>query len=475
MLNSKNKIKNGFVWSALDSFGNQSIALVISLVLANLLGPSVYGLVAMLTIFIAIASVFVNSGFGSALIRKVDRNEKDYATTFYFSLGVSVVCYLLLFLSAPLIASFYKQPELVSLTRAIALTIIIQTFAIIPRTKLSVTLDFKSQAVANFIAMLCSGTLGLILALNNYGVWALVTQQLTNATISVIMLNLLSPWKPVEKFCRQAFKELFGFGSKLLLSSLIDTIYKNVYGLIIGKQFSAIQLGLFNQADKLSSVPATTLTGVIQKVTYPMLSAIQHDTKKLDATYLLTLKFATFIIFPVMFGISIIAKPLVDILLGPQWQSSAEFISIITMAFALYPIHAINLNMLQVKGRSDLFLKLEIIKKINLTIMLFITVPISIKAMCIGMVICSYLALFINIYYTGKLSSITITKQITALIPIGLITAISAFAGYMAGINVSSNILQIATMLVVALSTYIGIMLFVQRPLLITLKNTLKV
>ncbi|MEZ9977135.1 lipopolysaccharide biosynthesis protein [Vibrio breoganii] len=475
MRNSKKQIKTGLIWSALDSFGNQGIALVISLVLANLLGPSVYGLVAMLTIFIAIASVFVNSGFGSALIRKVDRNEKDYATTFYFSLGVSAVCYLLLFFSAPLIASFYKQPELVSLTRAIALTIIIQTFAIIPRTKLSVTLDFKSQAVANFIAMLCSGTLGLVLALNNYGVWALVTQQLTNATISVIMLNLLSPWKPVEKFCRQAFKELFGFGSKLLLSSLIDTIYKNVYGLIIGKQFSAIQLGLFNQADKLSSVPATTLTGVIQKVTYPMLSAIQHDTKKLDATYLLTLKFATFIIFPVMFGISIIAKPLVDIILGPQWQSSAEFISIITMAFALYPIHAINLNMLQVKGRSDLFLRLEIIKKINLTIMLFITVPISIKAMCIGMVICSYLALFINIYYTGKLSSITITKQISALIPIGLITAISAFAGYMAGINVSSNILQIATMLAVALSAYIGIMLLVQRPLLITLKNTLKV
>ncbi|MEZ9786623.1 lipopolysaccharide biosynthesis protein [Vibrio breoganii] len=475
MRNSKKQIKTGLIWSALDSFGNQSIALVISLVLANLLGPSVYGLVAMLTIFIAIASVFVNSGFGSALIRKVDRNEKDYATTFYFSLGVSAVCYLLLFFSAPLIASFYKQPELVSLTRAIALTIIIQTFAIIPRTKLSVTLDFKSQAVANFIAMLCSGTLGLILALNNYGVWALVTQQLTNATISVIMLNLLSPWKPVEKFCRQAFKELFGFGSKLLLSSLIDTIYKNVYGLIIGKQFSAIQLGLFNQADKLSSVPATTLTGVIQKVTYPMLSAIQHDTKKLDTTYLLTLKFATFIIFPVMFGISIIAKPLVDILLGPQWQSSAELISIITMAFALYPIHAINLNMLQVKGRSDLFLRLEIIKKTNLTIMLFITVPISIKAMCIGMVICSYLALLINIYYTGKLSSITITKQISALIPIGLITAISAFAGYMAGINVSSNILQIATMLVVALSAYIGIMLLVQRPLLITLKNTLKV
>lgn len=474
-MHDKKKIKSGFIWSALDSLGTQAVSLVISLTLANILGPSVFGLVAMLTIFMAIANVFVNSGFNSALIRKTDRNEDDFSTTFYFSLAVSIGCYFLLFVGAPYIAQFYQQPELTLLMRVIALTIIINTFAAIPRVKLTVNLDFKTQAKCSLIALAVSGTFSLALAYFDYGVWALVAQQLTLSFVSVLMLNLLTPWWPKHKFSNKSFKELFGFGSKLLLSGLLDTIYNNVYDLIIGKQFSAVQLGLFNQANRLSSLPAITLTGIIQKVTYPMLSAMQHDTKKLDAAYLLTLQFAAFIIFPVMFGLCIIAKPLIDILLGPQWQGSAEFVSIITMALVLYPIHAINLNMLQVKGRSDLFLKLEVFKKAIVTVILIITVPMGIKAMCIGMVISSYLALFINTYYTGKLSSLTAYKQLSALLPIGLITALSAVAGYMVGINVSNSLLQIATMLLVALSSYIGIMLVVQRPLLVTLKNTLKV
>lgn len=474
-MNNKKKIKSGFIWSALDSLGTQAIALVISLTLANILGPNVFGLVAMLTIFMAVANVFVNSGFNAALIRKVDRNEVDFATTFYFSLAVSIVCYVLLFFCAPYIAQFYQQPELTLLTRVISLTIIINTFAAIPRVKLSVNLNFKTQAKCNLVALAVSGTLALMLAYLGYGVWALVTQLLVLALVNVLMLNLLMPWWPKQKFSNESFAELFGFGSKLLLSGLLDTIYNNAYGLIIGKQFNAIQLGLFNQADKLSSMPAITLTGVIQKVTYPMLSAMQDDTKKLDASYLLTLQFAAFIIFPIMFGLCIIAKPLIYTLLGPKWQGSAELISIIAMAYALYPIHAINLNILKVKGRSDLFLKLEVIKKVIITAILIITVPMGIKAMCIGMVISSYLALLINTFYTGKLSSLTAYKQLSALLPIGVITALSAFSGYMIGINVNNSMLQIIAMLVVTLSTYIGIMLLVQRPLLITLKNTLKV
>lgn len=474
-MHDKKKIKDGFIWSAIDSLGVQAIGLVVGLVLANTLGPTVFGLVAMLTIFMAIANVFVNSGFNAALIRKIDRCEADFSTTFYFSLAVSIVFYFLLFFSAPYIAQFYQQPELALLTRVIALTIIVNTFSAIPRVKLSVNLDFKTQAKCNLIAIIVSGTLALIIAYLGYGVWALVVQQLTLALVNVLMLNLLIPWWPKENFSKKSFIELFEFGSKLLLSGLLDTIYNNVYSLIIGKQFSAIQLGLFDQANKLSNLPAITLTGIIQKVTYPMLSAMQHDTKKLDASYLLTLQFAAFIIFPIMFGICIIAKPLVDILLGAEWQGSAEFISIITMALVLYPIHAINLNMLQVKGRSDLFLKLEVIKKAIVTILLIITVPMGINAMCIGMVISSYLALFINTYYTGKLSSLTAYKQLSALLPIGLITGFSALVGYLVGINVGSSILQILTMLVVALSIYISTMLLVQRPLIIILKNTLKV
>ncbi|NAZ95985.1 lipopolysaccharide biosynthesis protein [Vibrio toranzoniae] len=473
-MHDKSKIKSGFIWSAIDSLGTQAIALVISLILANILGPSAFGLVAMLTIFMSIANVFVNGGFSQALIRKLDRSEADFSTTFYFSIAVSILCYCVLYCLAPYIAEFYQQPELTLLTRVTALVIIINTFAAIPRVKLSVNLNFKTQAKCNLIALVVSGTLALVLAYLGHGVWALVVQQLTLAFMNVLMLNLLTPWWPKDKFSNESFKELFGFGSKLLLSSLLDTIYNNAYGLIIGKQFSAIQLGLFNQAEKLSSLPAVSLTGIIQKVTYPMLSAMQNDTKKLDKTYLVTLQFSAFIIFPVMFGISIIAQPLVTVLLGAQWKESAEFISIITMAFVLYPIHAINLNMLQVKGRSDLFLKLEVIKKAIITIILIITVPIGVKAMCIGMVISSYLALLVNTYYTGRLSSITITKQFSALTPIALITGFSAFVGHMVGINVNNNILQIMTMLGTALIVYMSIMSFAQRPLLIALKSIFK-
>ncbi|MDC3212108.1 lipopolysaccharide biosynthesis protein [Pseudoalteromonas distincta] len=473
-MHDKRKVKSGFIWSALDSLGTQAIALTTSLILANILGPAVFGLIAMLTIFIALANVFINSGFTAALIRKVDRNESDFATTFYFSLGVSIGCYLLLFFCAPYIAQFYQEPELIQLTRVIALIIIINTFSAIPIVKLSVNLNFKTQAKCNFVGLICSGILALILAYLDYGVWTLVAQQVALAVINALMLNLLAPWWPKQKFSKKSFKKLFKFGSKLLLSGLLDTIYNNIYSLIIGKQFTAIQLGLFNQANRLSSLPATTLTGVIQKVTYPMLSAMQHDTKKLDASYLLTLQFAAVVIFPTMFGLCIIAEPLINILLGQEWQGSAELVSIITMALVLYPIHAINLNMLQVKGRSDLFLKLEIIKKITITLILIITVPMGIKAMCIGMVVSSYLALFINTYYTGKLSSLTAYNQFVTLLPIALITAFSALLGYTIGIGGSSNVIQIVTMLSVALGSYIAMMLLMQRPLLITLKYTLK-
>nr|WP_193988200.1 lipopolysaccharide biosynthesis protein [Lelliottia steviae] len=473
-MHDKKKIKSGFIWSALDSLGTQAIALATSLVLANILGPAVFGLIAMLAIFIAVANVFINSGFNAALIRKTDRDESDFATTFYFSLGVSIGCYLLLFFCAPYIAQFYQQPELTTLTRVIALVVVINTFSAIPIVKLSVSLNFKTQAKCNFIALTCSSLLALALAYFDHGVWALVAQQLALAIINVLMLNILVPWRPKRKFSKESFKNLFGFGSKLLLSGLLDTIYNNIYSLIIGKQFTAVQLGLFNQANRLSSLPAVTLTGVIQKVTFPMLSAIQHDTKKLDASYLLTLQFAAVVIFPVMFGLCIIAKPLIEILLGQEWQGTADLVSIITMALVLYPIHAINLNMLQVKGRSDLFLKLEIIKKITITLILVVTVPMGIKAMCIGMVVSSYLALFINTYYTGKLSSLTAYKQLIALLPIALITAFSAFLGYSVGMNFSSNIIQIITMLGVALGSYILILILMQRSLLIALKNTLK-
>nr|WP_284700407.1 lipopolysaccharide biosynthesis protein [Opacimonas viscosa] len=461
------QIKLGFIWSTLESFGNKAISLILSLILAKQLGPSAYGLFAMLAIFIAIAGVFVNSGFNSALIRKTDRNEKDFATTFYFSLVVSIICYGLLFISAPFISTFYDQPQLIDLTRVIALIIIIQAFAIIPKTRLTVSLDFKSQAVANVVGLLSGGTIGLTMAFNGYGVWSLVFQQLISSTINVCILNLQYPWKPLEKFCRKTFKELFGFGSKLLVSGLIDTIYQNIYGLIIGKQFSAAKLGVFNQAQMISMLPAITMTEVIQKVTYPLLSNIQEDRILLEKAYLLMLKVSALTIFPVVLGLSIISEPLIYLILGSEWQESAQFISVLCVGFMIYPIQAINLNLLQVKGRSDLFLKLEIIKKINLTVMLIVTVPLGVYEMCIGIVVTSYLALLINTYYTGKLTTISQIDQLIALFPIWLIVFISAALGFASGLAIESEWIQIIVMLLTALLSYMSLMFVFQKNLLL--------
>ncbi|BEI22387.1 lipopolysaccharide biosynthesis protein [Vibrio fluvialis] len=466
MQHSKRQIKSGFLWSAIDSFGNQALGLAISLILANRLGPSAYGLIAMLTIFIAISGVFVNSGFSSALIRKVDRNESDFSTTFYFSLLMSLVCYLILFLASPYISLFYGQPELKLLTKVIALAIVVDTLAIIPRTKLSVSLDFKSQAKANFFALFISGGVALYMAFNNLGVWALVSQHLIRSIVNAVTLNVIAPWKPSEAFCKKSFKELFGFGSKLLASSLLDTIYKNIYGLIIGKQFSSAQLGIYNQANTLSSMPATIMTGIVQRVTYPMLSEIQNDKEKLDSAYIFTLQVSALVIFPILLGLNIVSEPLIALILGDKWQESASLMSILTFGMVLYPVHAINLNLLQVKGRSDLFLKLEVIKKIIITVVLFITVPMGVTEMCIGVVVTSFLALLINTYYTGKLSSITQCKQIEALVPTAIIASLSAFVGYVLGDSIDTDFLRIIFSLLPALAMYLLLMTFFQRPLM---------
>lgn len=471
MQHNNKKIKYGFIWSAIDSFGVQITNLVISLILANKLGPEAYGLIAMMAIFIAIAGVFVNSGFGSALIRKLDRTEKDLATTFYFSLLVSLACYGILFIFSSHIAKFYNQPELELLTKVIALTLIINSLTVIPKTKLTIELNFKKQALVNLTSTITGGGVGLIMAFKGYGVWSLVIQQITFSVVGAFLFSLVCPWRPKEPFCKKSFSELFGFGSKLLASGLLDAVYNNLYGLVIGKQFSASQLGIYNQANVLSTVPATSITNVIQKVTYPMLSQMQKDTGKLDVAYLNILKLVSMIVFPLLFGLCIVAEPFISILLGKAWQESASLVSVLSIGMAVYPIHAVNLNMLQVKGRSDLFLKLEVIKKALVTIALFITVPMGVMEMCIGVVVTSYLSLVVNTYYTGKLSSISQVKQLKALAPIGIITVISSLIGYYLGSGEEGDFWRLFSTLSSAFIVYFSLMFIFQKKLLKTAKK----
>ncbi|MEX5892185.1 lipopolysaccharide biosynthesis protein [Providencia vermicola] len=464
--NLKQKTTSSLKWSAIERLATQLVQLIVMLVLARILGPHAFGLIGMLAVFIAVSQVFVDSGLSSALIRKLDRSELDYSTAFYFNIGIALACYALLYFCAPYIAHFYQQPELTPLTRVLALVVIINSFGIIQRTKLSIKMDFKTQAKASLIAVTISSLTAFCLAYYNFGVWSLVAQTLVYATFNVIFLNMLHRWLPMLSFSSESFRHLFGFGSKLMLSGLIDSIYQNIYQIVIGKKFNVLDVGYFTQANQLIQTPATTMTAIIQRVTYPMLSSIQNDEQKLNSAYLLTLRLSAVVIFPILFGLGTIADPLIPELLGLEWKPAALLASILAMGLLLYPIHAINLNYLQVKGRSDLFLKLEIIKKVIITIILIITIPYGINAICIGIVIQSYIALFINTYYNGRIGNLSGIIQLKALLPIWLIAIAACSIAWLITHSVTlSTWFSITMTITIAIAIYIISIRLLQKDL----------
>nr|WP_025533545.1 lipopolysaccharide biosynthesis protein [Vibrio parahaemolyticus] len=469
------KTQKGLKWSAVERILTQAVQLGITLFLARLLGPTAFGLVGMLAVFIAIANVFVDSGFTSALIRKIDRSDSDLNTAFYYNVAVAILCYFIMYISAPSIAKFYQQPELQVLLRVLGIAVLINSFTLIPRVKLNAELDFKTQAKISIISVLVSGSSAVVLAINGFGIWALVTQTLLNAGCTALLFNLFSPWFPYGRINKQSFDYLFGYGSKLLLSGLLDVIYNNLYQVIIGKKFSPVEVGQFTQANQLTSVPAMTLTGIIQRVIFPMFSQLQDKPEKMESAYRLTLKMAAIVIFPLIVGLGLIAKPLFTSLLGAQWQFAADLLSILCLGYMLYPIHSINLNLLQVKGRSDLFLKLEVLKKLIGVIILLISIPYGVLAMCIGLGITSYLALLFNTYYTAKLTKISQWQQCKDLMPIWLATILSSALAYTIGLNWQHlPWLQITINLGVALFSYFLYLALAQRQLLLQIRSSLR-
>lgn len=423
----KGKTAKGVLWSSVERFSTQGVQFVIMIIMARLLTPKDYGLIGMLAIFLAVSQSLIDSGFSQALIRKQQRTETDNSTVFYFNLAVGVVLYLLLFLCAPWVADFYDTPELTAVMRVVCLGVIINSLAVVQRALLTVNIDFKTQAKASFSAALISGCAGIGLAYSGYGVWALVVQQLLNLGINTGLLWLFSSWRPKWLYSWQSFHELFAFGSKLLASGLLGTLYNNIYTIVIGKLFSAGSLGHYTRAQHFAEFPSSNLTGIMQRVTYPVLCSIQEDDQRLENVYRKFLKLSAFVVFPLMLGLSAVAHPFIWVTIGEQWEFCAVLLQILCFSMMWYPIHAINLNLLQVKGRSDLFLRLEIIKKILGISVLCITAPFGLIWMCYGQIFNSLVALVINTYYTGKLIHIGFLKQMRDLLPT-LLLSLSMFA-----------------------------------------------
>jgi teichuronic acid exporter len=300
----KQKAAHGVVWSAVERFSAQGVQFVLGLILARLLTPEDYGLIGMLAIFLAVSQTFIDSGFSTALVQKKNRDELDYSTTFYFNIVVALVFYALLFFTAPLIADFYDEPLLQSLTRVVGLTIIINSLGVVQRAKFTINVDFKTQTKASLSSIIISGLVGIYLAYTGFGVWALVVQNLMRRTINVLVLWVISKWHPHKGFSWERFRGLFSFGSKLLLSGLLDTVFQNIYTIVIGKVFSAHTLGFFTRAKQFAAFPSSNITGVIGRVTFPVLSQLQDDDAKLRSAYTKIIKISALIIFPLMMGLA---------------------------------------------------------------------------------------------------------------------------------------------------------------------------
>lgn len=411
----KQATTKGLFWSSVERFSNQGVQFVFSIILARLLSPSDYGIIAMVTIFFAVAQSFVDSGFPNALVRKTDRVEEDLSTCFYFNIGVGIIAYIVLFLIAPLVANFYNQPILSPIIRITGLEVMLNSLCVVQQALFTIKIDFKSQAKITLSATVISGIVGILLAYQGYGIWALVWQGVASSIVRMGLLWLMSKWRPRTGFSKSSFNYLFGYGSKLLASGLLDTIYNNIYPIVIGKFYNPAQLGNYSRALGWAQLPSANITSILQRVTFPVLSAIQDDTLRLQNSYRRLLKLSAFIVFPLMMGLAAIASPLIRVILTAKWDGCVLYLQILCFALMLYPIHAINLNLLQVKGRSDLFLRLEIIKKIIGVVILIITIPLGITAMCLGMVFSSIICLIVNTYYTSRFIDVGLLTQLKDL------------------------------------------------------------
>ena len=424
--------------------------------------PSDYGLVGMLAIFIAVSDSIVNSGFSQALIRKQGRTNTDNCTVFFFNIVVSLFLYVFLFLLAPWVAVFYNEPQLCVLMRVLCLIVIINSLGVVQRAVLTADVDFKTQTKASAIAAVFSGLCGIILAYMGYGVWTIVWQQLLNAGLNTLLLWVFSHWRPTLCFSWQSFKELFSFGSKLMISGLLDTIYNNLFQLVIGKFYTARSLGFYTRAYHFAEFPSSNITRIIQRVTFPVLCNIQDDNAKLAINYRKMLKLSVYIMFPLMVGLASLSYPFIDVVLGSKWHFAGTLMIPVCFSLMWYPVNAINLNLLQVKGRSDLFLKIEIVKKIMGTIVLVVSAPFGVIAMCYASIFSSLISLVINTYYTGRLINVGFIRQMRDIFPTLIICAVMFCIVHLFLIQVDNIWIELVGGTIVGAIIYVGLTYFLK-------------
>jgi len=438
-MNLKEKTISGFTWT-----------FIVGIILARLLTPKEFGLIGMLTIFIAISQLLIDSGFSQALIRKKNCTQQDYSTVFYFNIVFGFFLYVLLFVSSGSISTFFHEPILKPLIRVLGLALIINSFTIIQTTLLVKHINFKLQAKISVISFFISGIISIYMAYTGWGVWSLVALTLIRNATNSFLIWFWNQWKPMWFFSFKSFRELFSFSGQLLVTQLMDSIYRNIYYLVIGKYFTAVELGYYTRAEQFQSVASSNLQGVIGRVSYPILSAIQDDTQKLKEAYKKILKSTMLITFVLMLGMAAIAKPMILTLIGDKWEPCVIYLQLLCFVGMSYPLHALNLNILYVKGRSDFALRIEIIKKAMCIPIIVIAIMWGIKAMIISMILFSVLAYFINSYWSAYLIDYSSLAQIKDIFPSFLLAGVMSALVFVQGLIIDlapplTLLIQLAT------------------------------
>lgn len=455
--NLKQKVSKGLLWNTIHNLSMKGIQFLLMLFMARLLSPDDYGTVGLLAIFIQLSNTFAESGFSLALVRKQDRTQVDLSTAFYFNIVVGIICYFIVFCIAPWVADFYNKPILTSLLRVLALTIPISSLSTVLVAMMNYNMQFKKQAMISITHTLVSGVLGLAMAFMGYGVWALVGQSLIATCLGTVLCWLLNRWHPFWIYSWKSFQEMFGFSSKLLFTRIIDTIYGNVYSIVIGKVYSPATLGHYTRAQNWATMPSTNIVGVLNNVSFASLSKIQDDIERLRSVYRKMIKTSAFIVFPLMFGLSAVSQPLIFFTIGTKWELCAQILQIICFMFVFMPIQSLNINLIQAMGRSDLSLKISIVGKVLSLLVLLGSLPFGIIPMCWFSVISSIVILLINFYYVGKLLGLSILSQLRDLVPSTILSVIMYIVVFFTIRLFTTDWIQLLAGIFVGMALYIGL------------------
>lgn len=426
MINNKNVFSN-FIWRFAERCGAQIVTFIVSILLARILSPEDYGKIALITVFTTIMQVFVDSGLGTALIQKKDADDLDFSSVFYFNFFICIILYIIMYISAPYISDFYNDVSLTPLIKVISLTIIISGVKGIQQSYVSKNMMFKRFFYATLVGTIFSGILGVFLAYSGYGVWSIVFQQLSNTLIDTLILWCTVEWRPKKFFSWKRLKELLTFGWKMLVSSLIDTFYNNIRSLLIGRMYSSSDLAFYNQGDKFPNVIVNNINTSIDSVLLPAMASSQDNRNRVKNMTRRAIKTSTYIMAPLMIGLAVCAKPIVQTVLTDKWLPCVPFLRIFCISYLFYPVHTANLNAIKAMGRSDLFLKLEVAKKIVGMILLFSTLSFGVMAIAYSLLVSTVTSMIINSFPNKRLLDYSFREQMIDIFPALFLSIVMGF------------------------------------------------